>query len=939
LYAKANRVDALFSNNQSMAVFNLSHQIDYSMSFYTGLTLQRLVSFSAKQFFIAFVGVVSYINAQAGPYNIAPQATVTASTILNDRYPAAHVTDGIIGIDGKGEWACEGITTDWGYIRFPWVQLDWKTPQSINRIVLFDRPSSQEHIAGGKLLFSDGSIIWVNQIPNDGGGKEIRFDEKKVTWVRFIATDGNGKDLGFSEIEVYPSGAGYIDYVSWVDPYIETNRGRYFFFITGARPFGMAGAAPHTRNKNQNGGGYNYNEKEILGFGQIHTWMISGIEIMPAPASVDPSLGEAGWKSRFNHADEIVQPGYHRVYLQDHHVWTELTATDRVTIYRFTFTKDMEAQVLINLGGYLGNSTMAAAQITKTGNNELQGSFSSIKRYWGGPKEVKIFFVIQFDKPFHALDGWKGKQGDTAGVQARYKISAGEQVQMKIALSYTSIDNAQKNLNTECSTWDFDAVKKSTQSIWNDCLGKIEVKGSSTAQKIKFYTDLWHVLLGRQKINDVSGDYPDRMTGRRDGTFTDAVFNIKTIPKDAQGKPRFNMYNSDAFWLSQWNLNILWGLAWPEVQDDISASLLQYAENGYVLPRGPCGGGESYIMTSCPASNLIISAYMKGVLTKADAGRAFSIIKQNHLPGGMLGSKNDIAFYTQKGWWPENAGITIEAAFQDWGIAQMAKKLGRSKDYKFFNRRSQGWKHCFDTAQKLLFPKDRNGRFMHNDPLSGAGWVEANAWQATWGLSHAIPQLVQLMGGKDSFCNKLNYAFEKAQPSDFVFAYTDGYVSYANQPGCSNAHVFNYAGKPWLTQYWVRKVQEQAYGGITPDLGYGGHDEDQGQMGGVSALMAMGLFSLMGNESATPVYDITAPIFDEVVIHLDAHYYSGKQFVIKTYNNSKKNCYIQRANLNGEPLNNFWFQHAAFAKGGMLELWLGPEANKEWGTEVLPVME
>jgi putative alpha-1,2-mannosidase len=150
--------------------------------------------------------------------------------------------------------------------------------------------------------------------------------------------------------------------------------------------------------------------------------------------------------------------------------------------------------------------------------------------------------------------------------------------------------------------------------------------------------------------------------------------------------------------------------------------------------------------------------------------------------------------------------------------------------------------------------------------------------------------------------------------------------------------VFSYAGQPWLTQYWVRKVKQQAYGGITPDLGYGGHDEDQGQMGGVSALMAIGLFNIMGNQSQDPVYDITSPVFDEVVIHLDNKYYPGKQFVIKTHNNSVKNCYIQRANLNGRDHSDFWFRHSDFIKGGQLEIWLGDQPNKTWGTRSLPPM-
>ena len=886
---------------------------------------------------VVFLLAAPYVYAT--PDNIAPQAKITTSTILGDGYQGNNVADGIIGVPGKGEWACLGDTTDWGYIRFPWIQLTWGEPRKINRVVLFDRPSHKDHIAGGKLLFSDGSMLWVNQIPNEGFGKEIRFETKTVTWIKFVTTDGKGRDLGFSEIEVYPSPDQYTDYVSWVDPYIETNRGRYIFFITGSRPFGMVSSAPHTRNKNQNGGGYNYNEDEILGFGQIHAWMLSGIEVMPTPSTVDPTKGQQGWKSKFSHDDEIVQPGYHRVWLRDHHTWVEQTATDRVSLYKFRFTKDMEAQILTNLGGYVNSSTMADADVTKVSDREFAGSFSSIKRYWGGPKDVKVFFVIQFDKPY-VLNGWRGKKrfkeidgikGDSAGVAAAYQVRAGDELKMKIAISYTSVDNARKNLATECATWDFESVREETRDIWNDWLGKMKVEGGTSEQRIKFYTDLWHVLLGRQKINDVSGDYPDRTTGERDGNFTDAVFKVKTVPKNSDGRLKYNMYSSDAFWLTQWNLNILWGLAWPSVQDEMSASMIQYADNGGLLPRGPSGGGYSYIMTSCPTSMLIISTYMKNMLTKVDANHAFEVIKRNHLPGGMLGSAEDIEFYTRKGWWPGNVGITVEAAFQDWAIAQMAAKLDRTKDQRFFMKRSEGWKKCYHPKWKLLFPRDEKGNFLHDDPLSGHGWVEANAWQGTWSVSHDIKGLAQLMGGTDTLCHKLNYAFEQAEESDFVFAYNDGYVSYANQPGCSNAHVFNHAGKPWLSQYWVRRVKEQAYGGTTPDMGYGGHDEDQGQMGGVSVLMALGLFSLQGNTSVTPTYDITSPIFDKVTIELDPDYYSGKQFVITTHNNSKENMYIQKATLNGKPLNKFWFTHEEYAKGGELEIFLGAEPNRSWG--------
>lgn len=898
-----------------------------------------------KKYFLFFISIFLVEVLMAGPGNIAPNATVTVSTSKDGPFGSSNVTDGRIGIDGIGEWACEGVTTDWGYIRFPWVQLDWKTPQVINRIVLYDRASLKEHIAGGRLEFSDGTRIWVNQLPNDGTGKSISFPDKTISWVKFVVTDGNGSDLGFSEIEVYESPVQSKDYVSWVDPYIETNRGRYIFFITGNRPFGMVGAAPHTRNKNQNGGGYNYNEDHILGFGQIHCWMLSGVDIMPLAPSVDPTQGPDSWKARFNHDDEIVQPGYQRVFLHEPRSWVELTSTERVSFYRFTWTQDMKARILTNLGTHVSNATMANADVRKVNDHEIEGSFSSVNRYWGGPKDVKIFFVMQFDKAIGELDGWNGSkalkdinriQGDSAGYTAAFNVKAGDQVKMKIAISYTTIDNARKNLDAECSSWDFDKVKKESQEIWNEWLGRMDVQGGTVAQKVKFYTDLWHVLLGRHKINDVSGDYPDRTEGKRDGTFTNAVFKIKSVPKNADGSLKFNMYNSDAWWLTQWNLNVLWGLAWPEVQDEMSASMIEYANNGGLLPRGPSGGGYSYIMTGNPAASLIVSTYMKGLLTKADPVKAYEIIRRNQMPAGMLGGgpggrPQDVEFYIKKGWWPGNAGITIEAAFQDWGAAQMAQKLGKKKDYNYFMKRSAGWKNCFDTTQKLLFPKDANGKFVHSNPLSGDGWVEANAWQGSFGVSHDIAGLAKLMGGENVLCEKLNHAFEKAAASDFVFAYNDGYVSYANQPGCSNAHVFNHAGQPWLSQYWVRRVKEQAYGGVTPDMGYGGHDEDQGQMGGVSALMAIGLFSLTGNEAIAPTYDITSPIFDQVTIKLDNRYYKGKQFVIKTHNNSAANCYIQRATLNGANQQQVSFPHEAFANGGELEIWLGDQPNRSWG--------
>ena len=922
-------------------------------------------------FYLRFLWCIFFITfamgITAGPDNIAPQAEITVSTELDSQHSKKGINDGLIGIDGVGEWACEGETVFWGYIRYPWVQLTWPEEQIIDKIILYDRPVETEHTAGGTLFFSDGSEIVVTAIPNNGFAKMVTFPAKKVQWVKFQVTDGDGINLGLSEIEVFPAAEKRKDLVEWVNPFVETTRGRYFFFTPGSRPFGMIATAPHTRIKNQWGGGYNYNSMEILGFGQLHGWMLSGIDIMPTTGLIDPTKGSPQWKSPFSHDDEIAQPGYHRVFLSKYKTWVENTVTDRVSFYRFRFTEKTTANILVNLGGYMGSTTMSQASVKKSDNQSIEGSFVSTGRMWGGPKEIKVFFVMDFDKEFNQMNGWKDQvnhpaieeltgpstitrrdsmtffgitqsywDAPSAGVSFSYPVNPGDLIHMKIGISFTSIENARENLEAECAEWNFDEIRNDARSQWNDWLGKMEVKGGSDQQKEKFYTDLWHVLLGRQIIDDIDGSYPDYTQGELDWKFTDAPLIVRNLPKNEDGKVKYHMYTSDALWLTQWNLNILWGLGWPGVLDDFSASMVQYADNGGLLPRGPCVGGYSYIMTGCPATNMIVSAFTKGMLKRTDPAHALNTIVRNHLPGGMMGDSSRLQFYIDNGWCPGNAGETLEWCFQDWAASQMAEKLGNKTVAAEFEKRSRGWQNLYHPDQQLIFPKKEDGSWLQEDPLNGEGWIEANAWQGTWSISHDIPKLATLMGGNDVLSKKLNYAFEQAADDDFVFGYSSGYVSYANQPGCSNAHVFNYAGQPWLSQYWVRRVNEQAYGGITPDRGYGGHDEDQGQMGGVSALMSIGLFSLKGNASINPLYEITSPVFDEVIIHLDPAYYQGDKFIIRTYNNSAENMYIQKAQLNGKNHDAVWMTHEDFSKGGLLELWMDKNPNKKWGTVPFP---
>jgi len=750
----------------------------------------------------------------------------------------------------------------------------------------------------------------------------------------------------------------------WVDPTIEANRGRWFFCTPGSRPFGMVASAPHTVNRNQNGGGYVYSENDIKGFTQIHGWMMGGLNVMPTSGGIDPTQYEQ-WNSSFSHDTEVIKPGYQKVFLDRYKTWVELTSTDRVALYRYTFTEDNSADILMVLGGKLGNCTMAGVNAQKVSSQEIEGVFSTIYRQWGGPGDVKVFFVMQFSKPFDGLNGWMAQErlinitelkvdpvtederfcvdkrkirklgADpkyNSGMSAHYNVKVDDELVVKIGISYTSIENARNNLKTECPHWNFDQVVQESFDEWNDWLGKIEVKGGADQLKTKFYTDLWHTLLGRHKIDDVSGDYPDRTKALKEFRMTRFLteFQVKTVPKGADGKPLYPMYNSDSWWHSFWSLNILWGLGWPDVMDNMSASMMQVAENHLsnggqgILPRGPCGGGYSGIMNGCSAVPLIASTYQKGLLKKASPEDALDLMKRN---------------FTKEKFPAEKAGVTVLYSYEVWTMAQMAKDLGDKDTYNFFEERSHVWTPLYRPEHKLLFSRNPDGSWVTDDPKSknrNSGWTESNSWVGTWGVSHDLSRLAQLMGGPAEAAKKLNSGFEDSAVENFTGSYGTCAVNFGNETGHCNAHVFNYFEHPWLSQYWVRQVSTKTFGGTDPDHGYGGHDEDQGKTGAISALMKLGLFSMRGNASREPIYEMTTPEFDEVTITLDPDYYSGKEFKIRCYDQKPENIYIQKAMLNGKPLENCWFYHKDFAKGGLLELWLGPKPNKAWGVKELP---
>lgn len=734
------------------------------------------------------------------------------------------------------------------------------------------------------------------------------------------------------------------DYVSLVDPYIMSARGRWFFFGTGKRPYGMVNVFPDTSNEGQGGGGYNWRFKEVLGFCHLHGWMTVGLDVMPTTQG-NYELTKGKWKSPFDRKNEIVQPGYHKTHLDKYNLDVEITSTERVGFHRYTIPDGGRSDIVFSLGGPNGSAIMRNGHITKTSATQLEGHYDRTNGRWNGPKRIRTFFVIQFDRPFTDFKNWsndqyldpvKGKFNDKSGLVVFDKLEKNAKLQMKVALSFTSIENARLNLKTECPHWDFDRIKSESQAVWNEYLGKIKVKGGTAKQRTKFYTDLWHVLMGRHKLNDVNGAIPDYTDGKGNNT---TELKVRKLPMGPDGKAKHNYYNADAFWLTNFNLNLLWGMAYPHILEDFADSFLHLDKIGGNLPRGPNGGGYSYIMTGCPATPLITSAYNLGVL-KRDGEEVLDVIHRNHMPGsGMDKLYGDLQFYIDHGYCPMwdtkdefdmSGGLTLEWANADWCAAQLAKKTGDEARYDYFIKRSNNYQNQWDASTGFMRPKRRDGSWYENfDPMKWYGYVEGNAWTFTFYVPHDIPGLAKLIGGNDAFAEKLTYMLEAEKPHKFGRGHA-GHFDYGNQPSCHLAHLYNHIGKPWLSQYWVREVSDIAFGGTDPHSGYCG-EEDQGQMGALSALMKIGLFSVRGACGAEPRYEITAPVFNEVTIQLDPNYFPGKEFKVITHNNSAKNVYIQKATLNGKPHNSCFLPQKDFAKGGTLELWLDSTPNKNWG--------
>ena len=760
--------------------------------------------------------------------------------------------------------------------------------------------------------------------------------------------------------------------VDLVEPLVDAANSRWFFFSSATRPFGLVNLSPDMKLDGAWNSGYRYNEDTIRCFSHIHAWQLSGIPVLPTTGNFKGHLGPDQYGSLYSHDQETARPGYHQVNLQTYGIQAELTATKRVGFHRYTFPESAQSQILFDFSTVLGPSPTDSGYVKLVNDHEIEG-YAVMAPTSRRPQPAWVHFVARLDQPFDQLQGWKDGElvgeietlkGPAIGCYLNFSTAANEVRMMKVGISYVSIEQARLNLETELPHWDFEQVVEDAQSEWNQMLGRIKVEGGTETEQRRFYTDLWHALQGRRVLSDVSGKYCD-MTGDQR--------RVGQIPLDENGQPEFNYYNSDSFWGAQWTLNTLWQLVYPEIAEEFVNSMLQMYDDGGLIPRGPSGGNYTNVMTGASSTPFVVAAWMKG-LKGFDIEKAYEGLKKNHLPGGMMSKAGyehyttiggGIEYYIERGYVPhplaerrygghqDGSGQTLEYAYQDWTLAQLAKELGKEEDYQYFMDRAGNYRNIWYDSLGWMWIRNLDGNWLQPiDILKyGSGWVEGNAAQFTWFVPHDLKGLAELMGGQDLMTKKLDSSFQQSRSHAFTSSKTHDqettrqnrrvYINYGNQPSMQTAFIFNYSGAPWLTQYWSRMVIDSVYSGISPQLGYSG-DEDQGLMGSMAVLMKMGLFSMKGGADREPFYEIGSPIFDRITIELNPDYYEGENFIIEIKNNGPKNYYVQSASLNDEPLNKPWFLHDTLIKGGKLTLRMSAEPNKEWGsgeTDAPPAMK
>ena len=707
-------------------------------------------------------------------------------------------------------------------------------------------------------------------------------------------------------------------------------------------PFGMVQLSPDTKEHPGWGeaGGYNYNDKTIIGFTHTH---LSGtgvselfdILVMPMtgesktrPGNIDHP--EEGYRSRFSHDQESASPGYYQVKLLDYGIDAELTALEHSGFHRYTYPQGSEGHLIFDLDHSINKGSWGCsvikAQIKIVDDHTLEG----FRVITGWAPMRKIYFHAAFSKPILKsilVDGGSVRENCPVinGADLRaildFDTNDGKPLLVKLGLSTVSVQNAQENLKAEITGWNFDQVVAEADQRWEKELEKIEIEGTEKQKEI-FYTAMYHAFTQPNNVADVNGEYM-----ASDYSTQHAADGVQ--------------YSTFSLWDTYRATHPLYTIIQPERTKGFVRSLVRQSESYGYLPIWQFWNQENYCMIGNHAIPVLVDAALKG-LAGMDLERVYKAVKESST---VSHPNSPFEVWDKYGYMPENiqtqsVSITLEMAYDDWCVAQLAKKLGKTDDYNYFMVRSQYYRNLYDPKIGFFRAKNSDGNWINPfDPLKygangGNPFTEGNAWQYFWYVPQDIPGLVDLVGGSDKFAQKLDTFFTLSDAPNEINGNASGFIgqyAHGNEPSHHATYLYDYIGQPWKTQYYTSKVIQELY--TTTSSGYAGN-EDCGQMSSWYVFSALGFYPV---NPTSGIYMIGSPAFEKAVLHTSAN----KSFTVICKNQSAENIYIQSARLNGEKFNRTYLTHQEIIGGGTLEFTMGNKPNKHWGTkpESLPGVE
>jgi len=720
-------------------------------------------------------------------------------------------------------------------------------------------------------------------------------------------------------------------------------------FPGAATPFGLVQVSPNTITGGDNGPGYSYEHTTIEGFAFTQMsgigWYgdLGNFLVMPTTGELRTSSGrtafpEEGYRSRYAKEDEVARAGYYAATLTDYQIRAEATAAPRSGMLRFTFPENKQSRIQIDLARRVGG-TSTEQYIKVVDENTIQGWMKCTPEGggWGnggGNPNYTVHFYAQFSKPFKNFGVWsvdipdswsrkrqtiesekfrelvagatierncKEKQGEHLGFFTEFETGEGEQVLLKAGISFVSMEGARKNLLSEISDFGFDEVKRNASGLWNDALGKISVEGGSEDDRSIFYTALYHTMIDPRCFSDSDGSYP----GGDGEIHQTGHFTKRTI------------FSGWDVFRSQFPLQTIIN---PTVVNDMINSLVELADEsgmGY-LERWEFLNAYSGCMLGNPAIPVLVDAYNKGI-RDFDIEKAYRAAR---ITSEIFGNEQ-LGFSTIKN---SSISSTLEYAYSEWCMSVFADSLGKKEDAEKYRMLSKSYRNVFDHDKAWFRPKDKEGNWLpwpeKGRLTQNYGSRESNPYQQGWFVPHDMDGLAELLGGREAALADLENFFEQV-PEDMMW---NDYYNHANEPVHNVPFLFNRLGAPWQTQYWTRQICRRAYRNTVNGLV---GNEDVGQMSAWYVLAASGLHPVCPGDMR---YEITSPVFNRVEIKLDPGYAKGETFTIIANHNSADKVYIQSAKLNGLDWNKCWITHEQIASGGTLELEMGSEPNRAWGT-------